>query len=110
MTLLPDEGVVQEDSHGYAPSHRSQVSRQTTSTPVVVQQSIIVVSNGRKNLFTKGVPVFPTQMNFSHQRRVVDNMKNQTEKSVHKVFPSSLLFFQATGKQFTVKIGHREQA
>jgi len=97
-------GLVEEQADDNAADDYGKVRRQTASWFEFPKQSELIVSQSGKNPFAQGVAFLCPQSDFPFGDRVVDDMQNQSEEPVHKVFPSPILPGQTTVQKRIVQM------
>jgi len=95
---------VQNSSDNDAPDSDRQIRCERTSFRVLPQQTKTIVRKSGKHFHAKRIAVFDAQSNFPFRSGVIDDMQNETEKSVHEVLPAAGLSFDAAYQQFTIQI------
>jgi hypothetical protein len=88
--------LIEQRPHNDSADDNRKVRRQTAARLEFPKQSKLIVSQSGKNQFAQSVAVLRPQPNVPLGNSVVNNMQDESEKPVHKVFPSPILSFQTT--------------
>jgi len=86
-----------------ANDHR-EVRCQTAMSLIFTKKSELVVCQCGKDPLAQNVAIFCLEPEFTLTNRVVDHMQDETEKTIHKIFPSPMLPIQATLQKYIIHV------
>ena len=90
--------LIEENSNDNPADDHRKICRQTGSVVEFPEQSKVIVAQSGKDVDAKCVSIVNAQLNVSLRSRVIDDMQNETEKTIDKIFPSPVFSFQTTGQ------------
>lgn len=93
-----------------SPSDDGQVGRQAAFATEVPQHAEIVFQKGEKDVGAKVFAILRGELNASRLRRVVDDVRDETEIEVDEIFPSPRFAGQAAIEKIAVEIGKGQGA
>ena len=97
--------LIEYNSHDNAADDDRKIACQACLVLEFAEHTKIVVAESRKYIDAERVALCRVQSNVPLRRTVIDNMQNEAQKAIDKIFPSPVLAFQTPSEQFTIKIG-----